>query len=102
MFLPLQFFEQIDDLSLNGYIESGNRLIANDELWLNGQRTGNPDPLPLASGQFMGITISMFRIQADCFQQFCDLKLAVFGVCGKPMHINAFGNNFSDLDAGIQ
>lgn len=46
--LFLQGFQQVDDLRLNGDVQRGDRLIADDELGVQGQRTGNADTLALA------------------------------------------------------
>ena len=46
--LFLQGFQQVDDLCLNGDVQRGDRLIADDELGVQGQRTGNADTLALA------------------------------------------------------
>ena len=40
--LFLQGFQQVDDLRLNGDVQRGDRLIADDELRVQGQRTGSP------------------------------------------------------------
>ena len=45
--LFLQGFQQVDDLRLNGDVQRGDRLIADDELRVQGQRTGNADTLAL-------------------------------------------------------
>ncbi|MNW59658.1 hypothetical protein D3C74_375880 [compost metagenome] len=47
--LLLQILHQIEHLCLNRYIQRGDRLIADDELWIQRQRAGNADPLPLAA-----------------------------------------------------
>ena len=41
----LQIVQQVDDLCLNRHIQRGNRLVADDELRLDGQRAGNADAL---------------------------------------------------------
>lgn len=45
--LFLQRFEQIDHLRLNGNIQGGNRLVADDQFRIACQRAGNPQALTL-------------------------------------------------------
>ena len=58
----LEIPEKIDHLGLDGYVERRDRLIANDELRLNGQRAGDPDALPLASTELVRITAGVLRV----------------------------------------
>ena len=53
--LFLQGFQQVDDLRLNGDVQRGDRLIADDELGVQGQRTGNADTLALAAGELVRV-----------------------------------------------
>ena len=52
--IGLQVHEQIKNLGLNGDVQSGNCLIADDELRAESQRSCNSDSLTLAAGEFMG------------------------------------------------
>ena len=54
--LFFQLLKQIEHLRLHGYVESRDRFIADDEFRIQCQRSGNADPLFLASGQFVRIT----------------------------------------------
>ena len=45
----LKFDQQIDNLGLNGYIQRGNRLITDDHLGIERQRSGNTDALTLTA-----------------------------------------------------
>ena len=47
--IALQVAQQVDDLCLNGDIESRHRLIAHDQIGLTGQRPRDPDSLTLAA-----------------------------------------------------
>ena len=61
--------EQTDNLSLNGDIEGGHRLVAYDDFRLEGQRSSNRDALALTAGKLMGVTAHMFRMQPNLLQQ---------------------------------
>ena len=53
----LQRFEQIYDLRLGRDIQSGNRLVGDNQLRLHGQGAGNTDTLTLAPAEFMWIAL---------------------------------------------
>ena len=53
--LVAQIGEQIDDRRLHGDVERGDRLVADDEARLGGQRPGDRDALPLAAAELMRI-----------------------------------------------
>ena len=46
--------QQVQDLRLDGHVESGDRLIADDELRIEGEGSRDPQALALASGEFVG------------------------------------------------
>ena len=47
--LCLQINQQIQNLGLDGYIQRGDGLVADDKAWIRGQRAGNAQPLPLTA-----------------------------------------------------
>ena len=51
--LFLQIEQQVDDLRLNGHVQRGDSLVADDELRLRGERAGDADTLPLAAGELV-------------------------------------------------
>ena len=53
--VSLQIVQQVQDLRLNGNIQSGNGFIAYDELWVDCKRAGNADSLTATSVQLMWI-----------------------------------------------
>src|SRR5699024_5862676 len=70
--LILKFLQQIDNLALNGNVQSRNRLVADDKFRFYRQSPGNTDTLPLTSGKLMRKTVGMFSVEAYCLQQFID------------------------------
>ena len=60
--VPLEIPEKIDHLGLDGYIERRDRLIADDEIRLHGQRAGDTDALPLAATELVRITAGVLRV----------------------------------------
>ncbi len=53
--LFLQPAHQLENLSLDGNVESGGGFVADDEFGLARKRAGNRDALALATGKFVGI-----------------------------------------------
>ena len=49
--LLLQVLQQVDDLRLDRDVERGDRLVADDEVGLGGQRAGDADALALAAAR---------------------------------------------------
>jgi hypothetical protein len=54
--IALQLLQKIHDLRADADVESGNRLIGDDELRPQGESAGNADALALASGKLVRIT----------------------------------------------
>src|SRR5579883_311462 len=63
--LPLQIFQQVEDLRLDRYVERRDRLIANDEIGTERQGPCNADALPLTAGEAVRITLQMTHIEPD-------------------------------------
>ena len=61
----LQILEQIDDLRLDRDIERGDRLVADDEARIDGQRAGDADALPLPARELMRIAFHRVGSQPD-------------------------------------
>ncbi|MNC25234.1 hypothetical protein D3C75_733130 [compost metagenome] len=57
--LLLQILHQIQHLGLDGHIQRRYRLVADNEFRIQCERPGNPDPLPLAAGEFMGKAVGL-------------------------------------------
>ena len=47
--VALKLAQQVEDLRLDRDVESGDRLIGDQQLWLERDRTGDPDPLALSA-----------------------------------------------------
>src|SRR6201995_5585896 len=49
----LQIHHQVDDLSLDRHIKRRDRLVADDQLGVQGKRPGDADALPLSAGELV-------------------------------------------------
>ena len=52
--LLLELGHQIDNLGLDGHVQGGDNLVADDEFGAQGQGPGDGDPLALAAGELVG------------------------------------------------
>ena len=67
--LVLQVHEQVDDLRLDGDVERGHRLVADDELRVEREGPRDPDPLALPPGELVGIRTQVPAAEADPLEQ---------------------------------
>ena len=58
----LQFDQEIDNLSLNGYIQCGNRFIQYKKFRFNSECSCDSDSLSLTTGKFVNKTVCMFFV----------------------------------------
>ena len=65
---PLQFEQQVDDLGLDGYVQGGHRLIADDEAGLEGDGARDADALPLAAGELVREPVRCAGVEADALE----------------------------------
>lgn len=72
----LQFLQQVDDLGLDRDVERRHRLVADDEVGLEGERTGDADPLPLPARHLVRVALGDAARQAADVEQAMDLALA--------------------------
>ena len=100
--LLLEFFEHVDDLCLDGNVQCGNRLIADDEGRVDRQSAGNADPLSLSAGELVGIPGGVLRVQADQFHEVQDLFMAVFLVLVEVVDVEGLTDNVFDRHTGVQ
>ena len=74
----LQLVKHIDDLRLNGNIQCRDRFVTDDEIRIDGQRTGDTDTLSLSAGKLMRIAGSVLGIQSDVIHQLQDAFSPLF------------------------
>src|SRR5690606_11059543 len=77
--LFLKILHQIDDLRLDRDVERGDRLIGDNEVWLNRKRPRDADPLPLTAGKLVRVPRRILPLQATPFEQPMDPLLALSG-----------------------
>ena len=79
--LVLDVLEQVDDLRLDGHVQGRHRLVADDQLGLQGERAGDADALALATGELVREAVVVLRVEPDQLEQLLDplLRAALRG-----------------------
>ncbi len=74
--LLLELYEQVDDLGLDGDVESRDRLVADDDLRLEDDGAGNADALALATRELVRIAVLELEVEADGLHDLLDAGIA--------------------------
>ena len=61
--------EELENARLHGDVERGGDLVADEELGLRGERSGDRDALLLAAAQLSGHAVRNARREMDLFEQ---------------------------------
>ena len=100
--LLLQVLKHIDHLGLDGNVQGRDRLVADDELWVDRQGAGNAHALPLTAGEFVGVAVGVLAVQAHALQQGNDAVVSVLLVGCQLVDVDAFAHDVADGHAGVQ
>lgn len=100
--LVLEILEEVDDLGLDGDIEGADRLVADEEFGFDGQGTGDSDPLPLASGELVGIAVQVSGVEADEVEEFGDSLAASRGLHVGEVDAEGLSDNVLDSHSGVE
>ena len=97
----LQLLQKVQYLRLNGHIQSGYRLVGNDQLGIHGKSPGDTDTLTLAAGKLMRITLSVGRAETDNLKKLMDFfqSFSRRHIC---MDKKGFPDKILNFHSGIQ
>jgi len=98
----LKLLQHIDDLGLNGHVQSGHRLVTDDKLGVGGQGAGNAYALALAAGELVGVPGGLLAGKSHGLQQLEYTGGPLRLVCAEVVHIYGLGHNVGHSHAGIQ
>ena len=76
--LILEIHHEVEYLSLNRYIQCRDRLISQDKLWTQDDRSGDRDTLSLSSGELMRITLQIAIVYPHIITDLVDRLHALF------------------------
>ena len=91
--LFLKLVKHIDNLSLNRNVKRGYRLVAHDEIGVNGKRTRNAYTLALTARKFVGITGSVLTVEPDVIHKLKDFLFPFLFVAVKLMNVKRFADD---------
>ena len=100
--LLLQVFHQVQNLSLNGHIQSRYRFVAHDELGVHGQSAGDTDSLTAAAVQLVGISVVQTLGQTYDLHQLQNLLLQLLLVCHHLVQQQGLGDGLANGLSGVQ
>src|SRR6266478_4590593 len=100
--LVLEILKKVHDLRLDGDIQGGDRLIADDEFRLHGQGARDADALALAAGKFVRVALHHLGLQTDVAQELGHALPALRTVHRGEMDFEGFGHDLVDGMARIE
>ena len=99
----LQILQKMQDLGLDGNIQSGSGLIADQDLGVAGYSDGDNHPLPHTAGKFMGILRkTLFRIRNTHIPQNFHRGILHFAFRHVPVKLQSFADLLSHCFQRIQ
>ena len=99
--VALQVLEQVEDLRLHRHVEGGDRLVADDQLRVDGERARDADPLALPAGELVREAVVVLRVEADDLEQLLDAALDL-RVGADLVHLERLGDDEADALALVQ
>jgi hypothetical protein len=99
--LAAQAQEQIDDLRLDRHVERGDRLVADEEVGLHGERAGDGDALALPAGELVRIAADIVRIEPDRLEP-CPRDLAGLLSFHEPVRQRPLEDGLADAHARVE
>ena len=100
--LLLQLAEHVDDLRLNGHVQRGHRLVADDELRVEGERAGDADALALAAGELMGVAGGMLAVEPHAVHQLQNPLMALLLARVHLMYVQRLADDIRDRHARVE
>jgi hypothetical protein len=97
----LKFFNEVEDLSLDGNIQGGSRFIKNDKLGPRDESPCDPDALSLPSAEFMGIPIHVILVEAHFAKDILDPGNHLISP-GQPVHFQGISDRLFDEHSRIE
>ena len=100
--LVLQVFQQVDYLRLNGHIQRGDWLVANDESRVDRQRARYADALALPAAEFVWVAVRHIRIESYRLQEFGNAVAVLLLGRGELMHDERLSHDVATGHARVQ
>jgi hypothetical protein len=98
--LLLEVQEEVEDLPLDRDIEGGDRLIADDELGLEGKGAGDADTLELPAGERGRAAVAETGVDADPLEELVG-PAASLGSVVEVVDVPGLGHDLADREARV-
>jgi hypothetical protein len=98
---PLKICEKVENLCLYGGVQSGNRLIGNQEPGFQGQRSCDSDPLLLAAAQACGASAEQDTVQGNSVREILN-PLFSLPACAQVVYFVRLEENLPDGQVWIE
>ena len=99
--LLLDVREQVHDLGLDGDVERGDGLVADDKVGFQGESPRDADALPLTARELVGHARGQLRVETDDAHEFGDAA-SPFGTGQLRVLEKRLGDGAADVEAGIE
>lgn len=99
--LAPEIHEQVQNLGLDRYVESGDGLITNKKIRLHGERPCDADALPLTAGELMRIAAFEGWIETGTMQLRVEIQVEV-GPGDQTMSQRGLADDVSNPEARVQ
>ena len=100
--LSLKLLQKVDNLRLDGNVQSGNRLITYNEVRVYCKGTGDTNTLALSAGKLVWKTVRMLCLKTNSLQKLNYLLITLFFVGCKAMSVNSLCYNIQDFSSWVQ
>ena len=99
--LLLQVLQQVQDLGLDGNVQGGNRLVADDELRAQDERASDADALTLTAGELVRVAVDAPGIEADNVKQLANALDTLLG-SADAVNDHRLRDDLTDGHTGVQ
>ena len=99
--LLLELLEQVDHLRLDRDVERRDRLVGDDEVWVDRERARQTDPLALTPGKLVWVAICRVGGQADRLQEIAHAGRGL-APSRQPVRPQRLANDPADTVAGVE
>ena len=97
----LQLEHEVQDLRLHRDVERRDRLVGDDQTWIQCRRAGDPDSLTLAATERVRIAAHVLGPKADEPQELCDSVRALAAIA-HPVHFERLADDFKQRHARVE
>ena len=98
----LQIHKKVQNLCLNGNVQSGNRFVTNDELWVDGQCASNNNTLTTTAVEFVWVLVVGTHWQTYQIHQFFNSCSSFFSCFVNFVKFERFFDNLTDCHTWVE